>query len=78
MMTLGQAHALLPGSTLAGDPRLPLLRVHSDTRTLRVGDLFVALRGDRFDGNDFLAQARASGAVAALAERGDGVADGDR
>jgi UDP-N-acetylmuramoyl-tripeptide--D-alanyl-D-alanine ligase len=71
-MTLGQAHALLPGSTLVGDPSLPLLRVHSDTRTLRAGDFFVALRGERFDGNDFLAQARASGAVAALAERGLG------
>ena len=70
MMTLGQAHALLPGSTLVGDPSLQLLRVHSDTRTLRAGDFFVALRGERFDGNDFLAQARASGAVAALAERG--------
>ena len=70
MMTLGQAHALLPGSALVGDAALPLLRVHSDTRTLRAGDFFVALRGERFDGNDFLAQARASGAVAALAERG--------
>jgi UDP-N-acetylmuramoyl-tripeptide--D-alanyl-D-alanine ligase len=69
-VTLGQAHALLPGSTLVGDPCTPLLRVHSDTRTLRQGDFFVALRGERFDGNDFLAQARASGAVASLAERG--------
>ena len=72
MMTLAQAHALLPGSTLVGDGTLEIARVHSDTRTLRAGDLFVALKGERFDGNDFLAQARASGAVAALAERGLG------
>ena len=72
MMTLGQAHALLPGSTLVGDANLQLLRVHSDTRSLQAGDFFVALRGERFDGNDFLVQARASGAVAALAERGLG------
>ena len=72
MMTLAQAHALLPGSTLVGDGATPILRVHSDTRTLQKGDLFVALRGERFDGNDFLAQARASGAVAALAQRGLG------
>ena len=44
--------------------------MHSDTRTLRAGDLFVALRGERFDAHDFLPQARAAGAVAALAERG--------
>jgi len=70
MMTLAQAHALLPDSTLVGDSATELLRVHSDTRSLQRGDLFVALRGERFDAHDFLAQARASGAAAALAERG--------
>ena len=44
--------------------------MHSDTRSLQPGDLFVALKGERFDAHDFLAQAKASGAVAALAERG--------
>ncbi len=72
MMTLAQAHSLLPDSRLVGDGNTPILRVHSDTRTLRAGDLFVALKGERFDGNDFLSQAKASGAVAALAERGLG------
>ena len=70
MMTLAQAHALLPGSTLVGDGGVEVLRVHSDTRSLRRGDLFVALEGERYDAHDFLAQARAAGAVAALAERG--------
>lgn len=70
MMSLQQAHALLPGSTLVGDGELQIRRVHSDTRSLQPGDLFVALRGERFDGNDYLPQARAAGAVAALAERG--------
>ena len=70
MMTLAQAHALLPGSRLVGDAATAVLRVHSDTRNLRAGDLFVALRGERFDAHDFLAQARSAGAVAALAERG--------
>ncbi len=69
-MTLAEAQALLPGSTLVGDGATGFARVHSDTRTLRAGDLFVALRGERFDANDFLAQAKQSGAVAALAERG--------
>ena len=70
MLTLAQAHALLPGSTLVGDPQLVVQRVHSDTRSLQHGDLFVALRGERFDAHDFLDQAKASGAIAALAERG--------
>jgi len=70
LMTLGQAHALLPGSTLVGPPDTPLRRVHSDTRTLAAGDLFVALRGERFDAHSYLAQAKAAGAAAALAEHG--------
>ncbi|MEO7008764.1 MAG: UDP-N-acetylmuramoyl-tripeptide--D-alanyl-D-alanine ligase [Caldimonas sp.] len=70
MMTLAQAHALLPSARLLGDPALQIERVHSDTRSVRPGDLFVALKGERFDAHDFLAGALASGAVAALAERG--------
>jgi len=74
LMTLGQAHALLhallPEARLVGDASTAIQRVHSDSRTLAAGDLFVALRGERFDANDFLAQAKAAGAVAALAERG--------
>jgi UDP-N-acetylmuramoyl-tripeptide--D-alanyl-D-alanine ligase len=40
--------------------------VSSDTRTLKGGELFVALKGERYDGREFLAQAREKGAVAAL------------
>jgi UDP-N-acetylmuramoyl-tripeptide--D-alanyl-D-alanine ligase len=70
MMTLAQAHALLPGAVLIGDGAVVIERVHSDTRSVRAGDLFVALRGEHFDAHDFLAQAQAGGAVAALAEHG--------
>ncbi|MDE2565022.1 MAG: UDP-N-acetylmuramyl tripeptide synthetase, partial [Burkholderiales bacterium] len=69
MMTLARAQALLPASRRVGDPGLVFERVHSDTRTLRAGDLFVALRGERFDGHDYLAAARARGAVAAMVDR---------
>lgn len=70
MLSLSQAHALLPGSVLRGDGALRVERVHTDTRTLRPGDLFVALRGERFDANEFLPQAKQAGATAAVAERG--------
>jgi UDP-N-acetylmuramoyl-tripeptide--D-alanyl-D-alanine ligase len=75
-MTLAHAHALLPGSVLHGDGATRFARVHSDSRSLRAGDLFVALRGERFDGHDFLPAARAAGAAAALAERGFDAAAG--
>jgi UDP-N-acetylmuramoyl-tripeptide--D-alanyl-D-alanine ligase len=47
---------------------LPLGQVSTDTRTLARGDIFVALRGDRFDGHDFLAQAAASGVSALVVD----------
>ena len=43
-------------------------RVHTDSRSLQAGDLFVALRGERFDGNQFIVQAKAQGAVAVVCE----------
>ncbi|MCH8499712.1 MAG: UDP-N-acetylmuramoyl-tripeptide--D-alanyl-D-alanine ligase [Marinobacter sp.] len=42
--------------------------ISTDTRSLQPGDLFVALRGERFDGHDFLTQAQAGGAAAALVD----------
>jgi len=70
MMTLSQMAAWLPGATLVGEPSTIISRVHTDTRSLAPGDLFVALKGERFDANDFLSVARASGATAAVAHRG--------
>ncbi|MEO6856621.1 MAG: Mur ligase family protein, partial [Rhodoferax sp.] len=70
MMTLQQALALLPGARLVGDGTVAITRVHSDTRSVQIGDLFVALKGDTFDANTLLAQAQASGAVAALCHPG--------
>lgn len=65
-----QQGAAWAGGTLVGDGGVEVLRVHTDTRTLQPGDLFVALKGERFDANDFLADARAKGAVAAIAQPG--------
>ena len=66
MMTLGHAMQWLPTAQLEGDSATMVQRVHSDTRTIELGDLFVALKGERFDAGDFLAEAKAKGAVAAL------------
>jgi UDP-N-acetylmuramoyl-tripeptide--D-alanyl-D-alanine ligase len=52
-----------------GDPPLALTGVCTDTRAVRPGELFVALRGDRFDAHDFVGQALAAGAAALMVER---------
>ena len=78
MMSLHQALGFIqpqiPQARLVGDGAVALQRVHSDTRSLKAGDLFVALRGERFDANQFLPQARAAGAVAALCSTDPGAA----
>jgi UDP-N-acetylmuramoyl-tripeptide--D-alanyl-D-alanine ligase len=43
--------------------------VTTDTRSLGAGSLFVAISGDRFDGNDFVDEALAKGAAGALVSR---------
>lgn len=42
--------------------------ISTDTRNIQKGDLFVALKGHNFNGHKFLAQAKASGAVAAVVD----------
>jgi UDP-N-acetylmuramoyl-tripeptide--D-alanyl-D-alanine ligase len=51
--------------------------VSTDTRKIGPGSLFVALRGETFDGHDFLAQAAAAGATGAVVDhRPDGAPEG--
>ncbi len=63
MMMSQVAQAL--GATLHGDDVL-MTGVSKDTRDIQSGDLYVALKGDRFDGHQFVAEASQFGAVAAL------------
>ncbi len=52
----------------------PVTGVSTDTRTLAQGDLFVALRGDNYDGNQFVPAALAEGASGAVVEIGAAIA----
>ena len=47
-------------------PVANISRVTTDSRAVGVGDLFVAIRGERFDGHDFVNNALAAGAMAAV------------
>jgi UDP-N-acetylmuramoyl-tripeptide--D-alanyl-D-alanine ligase len=67
MMSVTEAAAAL-GARASG-AEATFTGVSSDTRTLKAGDLFVALRGEHFDGHRFLDAARAAGAVAAMVDR---------
>ena len=57
------------GKQLSGLPETRVRRVCTDSRQVKTGDLFLALRGERFDGHDFLGAVVEKGAVAVVAER---------
>ncbi len=61
---LSQVAAATGGQMIGAD--VPLTGVSSDTRGIGPGQLFIALRGERFDAHDFLDQAAASGAAALM------------
>ncbi len=53
-----------------GDRAHTYRAISTDTRTLQPGDVFVALRGERFDGHDFIDRATQSGCAAVVAQAG--------
>lgn len=61
MMRLSEAAAML-GVPFSGTDA-EVLRVSTDSRTIQPGDLFFALRGDKFDGGAYAARAQQQGAV---------------
>jgi UDP-N-acetylmuramoyl-tripeptide--D-alanyl-D-alanine ligase len=64
MMLLSQAAQVLGARLVGEDARF--FAVSSDSRKVQPGDLFVALRGEHFDGYEFVAAAIQSGAIVAL------------
>jgi len=54
------------GVLVRGDKQMKVGGVSTDTRTLQKGELFVAVRGDKFDGHDFLKEAVEKGASVLL------------
>ena len=66
-----EGHEVRRALGLAASPRrIHFDSVSTDTRQLRKGALFVALRGERFDGHEFLSRAAGKGALGAVVEEG--------
>ena len=67
MMSAREAAALVNGRLSGNDARFTA--VSTDSRNIGRGELFVALRGERFDGHEFLNGAASRGAAAAIIDR---------
>ena len=63
--------AKVTGGELAGG-NVTVKSVSTDTRTLEKGALFIAVKGERFDGNDYIKQAFEKGAAAAISDLAPG------
>ena len=61
--------ALIPGATVLGDDSVTFERVSTDSRSAGPGDLFVAIKGERFDAHDFLPEVASRNVTAVLLTR---------
>lgn len=66
MMSLAETAAATQGRLRGADARYA--GVSTDSRGIRRGELFVAIRGERFDGHEFLGMAQTRGAAAAMVD----------
>ncbi len=69
--TLNELLTVIPGARLgaAADGRVVFTGVSTNSKTVEPGNLFVALRGERFDAHDFLADVAARGVAAVVVEQ---------
>jgi len=73
-LTAAWVTSAVSGVVLSGDRARAFTGVSIDTRTLKAGELYIAIRGERFDGADFAEAAIVAGAAGAVVPRGRGQA----
>ncbi len=67
-LTLSQIAEFARASFSSGDGTVLIRKISTDSRTLKHGELFVALRGENFDAHDFVQAAAKAGAAGAIVE----------
>ena len=68
-LALSKIVQLAGASLSSGDETVVIDKIGTDSRTIKPGELFVALRGENFDGHDFVEAAAKSGATGALVDQ---------
>jgi UDP-N-acetylmuramoyl-tripeptide--D-alanyl-D-alanine ligase len=67
-LTLFQIAELAGASLSSSDGTVVINKVSTDSRTIKPGELFVALRGENFEGHDFVETSAKGGATGALVD----------
>ncbi len=68
-ITAREINVAVAGRWVKGDPETVLQGLSTDSRTVRPGELFWAIKGDRYDGHDFVKQAKDRGAAGVVVNR---------
>ena len=68
-ITVKELLAAVHGELLQGDETAQILGVNTDSRTVKAGEVFVPLVGERFDGHDYIEKAISAGAEGCLCAR---------
>jgi UDP-N-acetylmuramoyl-tripeptide--D-alanyl-D-alanine ligase len=69
-LTVSQITEFADAKLESGDAKVSVKKISTDSRTLKRGELFVALRGENFDGHQFIETAARTGALGAIADFG--------
>ncbi len=74
-LTISQIIEAVSGILLCGKKSVKIKGVSIDSRTIKKGELFIAIIGEKFDGHTFVKQAIAKGAAAVIVDRSVEVSD---
>ena len=77
MRVAALAEGLKHSRLVKGDPRAEIVGITNDSRSVRTGMLYAALRGEHLDGHEFIRDALAKGARAVLCEKLPAESPGD-
>ena len=67
-LSISQIAKLAEATLESGDGKVSVERISTDSRTIKKGELFVALRGENFDGHKFIEDAAKAGAAGAIVD----------
>ncbi|HCJ66522.1 MAG TPA: hypothetical protein DHV62_04155 [Elusimicrobia bacterium] len=65
-VTIAEIVPVIQGKVISGNPEMVISSFSTDTRTLKKGDFFIPLKGEKYDGHRFITQAITGGALGTL------------
>ena len=68
VITVNKILEICNGELLSGDKNLEINSYSKDSRDIKVGDMYLAIKGERVDGNDYIESAFENGAIGCITD----------